>query len=950
MYKSKYLILMVCMFFCWIEPANSKILVISPHPDDDVIISAGVVYAATQRGEQVTVVYMTNGDAGGTSEGDIRQVEAVDAQTSNLGTLESDLIFLGYPDSNLETIYNFYPNESDQFLDAASGSTVTYASHGLGHTDYHNFRFGKHANYNGFNILKDLTDIINIQRPDQIITVTKFGTHPDHSTTYNVAHDAILAVSAADPSYIPVLNTMMVWSTNPAIWPESANPQTYFNEPPNLTNTTGLIWTNRESLDVPLAMQTVDVDLINPKKQAINAHNSQGGMNAFIGKFLHKDEFFWQEVLTGSNSPPRVDAGTDQTVTQGARVLLNGSNSSDPDGTVPSYQWRQIAGPTVTLANATTANPTFTAPTGLINEVTLQFELRVSDGRFNTLPDHVSVRVPGLEPTPINISSLAAVTASSEDASHGQQAVKAVDGIVDGYPADSTKEWATIGGGAGSWLELNWNASYKLDRVVLFDRPNVDDQITSAALIFSDGTSVDVAALDNAGAGVTVKLPSIVTTRVRLMINAVSGATQNIGLSEIKVYGVPQAGSNSAPIANAGPDQSVLSGASVTLDGRASSDPNGDSISYQWVRTAGPAVTLVGANTATPSFTAPTVTAATVFTFSLVVNDGHVNSVADLVNITVNPVVGTAPIASLTPTSLTFGNQRVATSSAAQTVTLRNTGTRSLSIANVTTTAQFAFTKTCGTSLSAGSSCQINVTFSPTVAGVASGTLTVTDNSNNTAGSTQVVALSGTGVTAPTAPVLTLVLLDDFNRANANNLGVNWQQTSSNGASVIRVNSNQATANLQNSTGYAYSNVIGGAIQAARFTFANSTVNNTALFLKASGALGTSSGQLQNAIRVRYNNGNVTIAITTNGNSNGPNYTNVGSSISTGNNLVSGNSLMAAVDNAGIVWVWKVVGNNITLLTPTGVQLPSSALWTTGAGKVGMRLPNGARVDNFMVN
>jgi LmbE family N-acetylglucosaminyl deacetylase len=946
MKKSKYLMLMVCMLFGWIGVANSKILVISPHPDDDIITSAGVVYAATQRGEQVTVVYVTNGDASGISAGERRQVEAVNAQTSNLGTLESDLIFLGYPDSNLDTMYNLYPNESDRFLDATGGSTATYANHGLGHTDYHNFRYGEHANYNGFNLLKDLTDIINIQRPDHIVTVTKFGTHPDHRTTYNVTHDAILAVSATDPSYIPVLNTMMVWSVNPAIWPENANPQTYFNEPPDLASSTDLIWANRESLDVPLVMQTIDIDILNPKKQALIAH----GMDTFIGRFLHKDEFFWQETLSGNNSPPRVDAGIDQTVTQGARVLLNGSNSSDPDGTVLSYQWRQIAGPTLTLANATTANPTFTAPTGLISEVTLVFELRVSDGRLNTLPDHVSVRVPGLEPAPFNISSLAIAKASSEDASTGQQAVKAIDNIVDGFPGDYTKEWATVGGLAGSWLELNWDAPYRLDRVVLFDRPNINDQITSAALIFSDGTSVEVGALDNAGAGVTVKLPSIVTTRVRLMINAVSGATQNIGLSEIKVYGVPQTGSNSAPIANAGPDQSVVSGASVTLDGRASSDPNGDPISYQWVRTAGPVVTLVGANTATPSFTAPTVTASTVFTFSLVVNDGHVNSVADLVNVTVNPVVSTAPIANLTPTSLTFGNQRVATNSAAQTVTLRNTGTGSLSIANVAITAQFAFTKTCGTSLSAGSSCQINVTFSPTVAGVVSGILTVTDNSNNTAGSTQVVSLSGTGVAASTAPVLTLVLRDDFNRANANNLGANWQQVSTNGVSVLRVDSNQATANLRNSTGYAYSNVIVGATQAARLTFANSTVNNTALFLKASGALGSSSGQLQNAIRVRYNDGNIRVSTTINGNSNQPNYTNVGSSISTGSSLVNGNSLMAAVDNAGIVWVWKVVGNSITLLTPTGVQLPNSALWTTGVGKVGMRLPDGARVDNFMAN
>ena len=58
-----------------------------------------------------------------------------------------------------------------------------------------------------------------------------------------------------------------------------------------------------------------------------------------------------------------------------------------------------------------------------------------------------------------------------------------------GYPTDSTKEWATIGGKAGSWLQLTWSAPVAIDRVVLYDRPNADDQVTSATLSFSDGAA-----------------------------------------------------------------------------------------------------------------------------------------------------------------------------------------------------------------------------------------------------------------------------------------------------------------------------------------------------------------------------------------------------------------------------------------------------------------------------
>ena len=70
---------------------------------------------------------------------------------------------------------------------------------------------------------------------------------------------------------------------------------------------------------------------------------------------------------------------------------------------------------------------------------------------------------------------------------------------------------------------------------------------------------------------------------------------------------------NQAPTADAGPDQTVASGASVNLDGTGSSDPDGDTLTYDWTQASGPAVTLSGANTATPSFTAPAGPATLVF-------------------------------------------------------------------------------------------------------------------------------------------------------------------------------------------------------------------------------------------------------------------------------------------------------------------------------------------------
>src|SRR5439155_23219900 len=91
-----------------------------------------------------------------------------------------------------------------------------------------------------------------------------------------------------------------------------------------------------------------------------------------------------------------------------------------------------------------------------------------------------------------------------------------------------------------------------------------------------------------------------------------------------------------------------------------------------------------------------------------------------------------SPAASLSPTSLTFGNQNVATTSAAQTVTLSNSGTAALSITSVAATGtnagDFAQSNTCGSSVNAGASCTISVTFKPTATGTRAASVAVTDN------------------------------------------------------------------------------------------------------------------------------------------------------------------------------------------------------------------------------
>src|SRR2546429_48120 len=116
-------------------------------------------------------------------------------------------------------------------------------------------------------------------------------------------------------------------------------------------------------------------------------------------------------------------------------------------------------------------------------------------------------------------------------------------------------------------------------------------------------------------------------------------------------------------------------------------------------------------------------------------------------NLLANFVAVKPPVVSLSPASLAFGSQVVGTTSAAQSVTLSNTGSSSLNISSIATTGDYTETNNCNASLGKGASCNINVSFTPTATGTRSGTLSVTDNAS---GSPQTVALSGSGI-APAA-------------------------------------------------------------------------------------------------------------------------------------------------------------------------------------------------------
>ncbi len=107
------------------------------------------------------------------------------------------------------------------------------------------------------------------------------------------------------------------------------------------------------------------------------------------------------------------------------------------------------------------------------------------------------------------------------------------------------------------------------------------------------------------------------------------------------------------------------------------------------------------------------------------------------------------PAITLSPTTFTTFTSGVGVASAAQSITVTDPGTGALTFSGIATSTGFSQTNTCGTGISAGGSCAISVTFTPTAPGTVSGTLTITDNAS---GSPQTVSLSGTATGASVSP------------------------------------------------------------------------------------------------------------------------------------------------------------------------------------------------------
>lgn len=183
-------------------------------------------------------------------------------------------------------------------------------------------------------------------------------------------------------------------------------------------------------------------------------------------------------------------------------------------------------------------------------------------------------------------------------------------------------------------------------------------------------------------------------------------------------------------------------------------------------------------------------------TGTLTVSAGGTTSTVSLTGTGTGTGGGSATL-SASPASLSFGSEHVGSASAAKTVTVSNTGSAAAAISSVAAAAPFAEASTCGSSLAAGASCTVSVTFKPTTAGSASASMTVSSNATNPS---LTVALSGTGTSsgggggttnlALNAPVSASSYTQAYVPGNAvdGNAGTYWEATDAVWPATLTVN------------------------------------------------------------------------------------------------------------------------------------------------------------------
>lgn len=274
---------------------GTRILILAPHPDDEINIAGNMILNLSAAKAEIFVAYSTNGDFD--ISADIRAQEAVNS-LKILGVPSEKIIFLGYGDTfngkgNPHIFYAENPTTSP------AGYKNTYAPKNF--VDYSKKKFGKHSFYTRKSFKRDLKSLI-LELRANIIFCVDFDSHADHRTLSVLFEEVLGEILSENSNYRPEVYKKFAYSTAFTAAPDFYATNLRATPKPKLGETdtydfdfidrANYIWENRVRFPISeVCRQTILKD--NPLAEAIFAHKSQKNeWNAL--RILNSDEVFFE--------------------------------------------------------------------------------------------------------------------------------------------------------------------------------------------------------------------------------------------------------------------------------------------------------------------------------------------------------------------------------------------------------------------------------------------------------------------------------------------------------------------------------------------------------------------------------------------------------------------------------------------------------------------------------
>ncbi|WP_321423241.1 PIG-L family deacetylase [uncultured Methanobacterium sp.] len=266
--------------------SNDRILVFAPHPDDESLAAGGLIKRARDLNATVMVVVMTDGSSAATPDelsqyleknnksnstgiAELRYQETTSA-LSKLGVNNSNIIFLGYPDTGLRSLFEDYWDPDKPY------QSNTPFNH-FDHSPY-NFTYQPNATYTGSNVAENLKQIMTDFKPTIIIAPDGLDEHHDHWAT-----NAFVMYSAAATNFKGTMYTYMVHKGGTK-WPSPPNYQPSLNlTPPQELQNQNIKW-----IETPLTS-----DEEKAKEEAVNSYGLPLSLTkGYLKSFIRTNELF----------------------------------------------------------------------------------------------------------------------------------------------------------------------------------------------------------------------------------------------------------------------------------------------------------------------------------------------------------------------------------------------------------------------------------------------------------------------------------------------------------------------------------------------------------------------------------------------------------------------------------------------------------------------------------